>query len=363
MFGWLKTKFSCAFAVCLRSQGLEKTKKSKLFCSTGGSYLGFWEVMGRISGLSEDLLVKILSFLPTKNAVSTSVLSKQWEFLWTWLPKLEYDMSDSESKPVFRDFVNKTLPLHRAPVIDSFSLEFDSGFIQRDDLKLWAGIVVSRCVRELSICCSSYWSSDAHVLPSSLYTCKSLVTLILEDVKVFVDVPRMVSLPSLKTLKLRRVTYLNEDSLGLFLSYCPVLEDLVIDRRKDDNMRALVVDVPSLQRLSLDIDEGCSSDDEYVVGTPLLKYFKVNDVRCSFHYLIEHMPKLEEADINVLDDIGKLLKSVTTVKRLSLYTVLFQGEVILTSSCLSLATLIRSSLIFYRPLLFYFFVMRAVCVS
>ena len=32
----------------------------------------------------------ILTFVPTKVAVSTSLLSKRWEFLWTWVPKLEF---------------------------------------------------------------------------------------------------------------------------------------------------------------------------------------------------------------------------------------------------------------------------------
>ncbi|CAG7907187.1 unnamed protein product [Brassica rapa] len=46
--------------------------------------------MDRISGLSDELLVRILTFIPTKVAVSTSILSKRWEFLWTWVPKLEF---------------------------------------------------------------------------------------------------------------------------------------------------------------------------------------------------------------------------------------------------------------------------------
>ncbi|CAA7047950.1 unnamed protein product [Microthlaspi erraticum] len=136
---------------------------------------------------------------------------------------------------------------------------------------------------------------------------------------ILVDVPPTVCLPSLKTLQLRYVTYLNEDSLRLLLSHCLVLEDLLIARRdKHDNLRAVVVNFPSLQRLSLQIVSVCSSDDGYVIVTPCLRYFKIVDHRDFHSYLMEPMPKLEEADIHVLGNIGSILESITSVRRLSL---------------------------------------------
>ncbi|KAG7538223.1 F-box-like domain superfamily [Arabidopsis suecica] len=318
--------------------------------------------MARISGLSDELLVKILSFLPTKEAVSTSVLSKQWEFLWMWLPKLEYDDYDhvtdrSESAlQTYRDFIAKNLPLHRAPIIESLSLGFRLGSLQPEDLKSWVGIAVSRRGRELSICYLYYWDESPQLLlPCSLYTCKSLVTLKLEGEKILVDVPSTVCLPSLKTLQLERVTYSNEDSLRLLLSYCPVLEDLSIVRDENDNLRAVVVIVSSLQRLSLEIPGLCSSD-AYVIVTPYLKYFKVVDYRESMSYLIEQLPELEEADIVVLQYPENLLESVTFFKRLSL-RVLFNSprEVIcfhMSTSCFLLHYLTQNQIfLILNPLL------------
>ncbi|CAA7047949.1 unnamed protein product [Microthlaspi erraticum] len=285
--------------------------------------------MVRISALSDDLLLKILSFLPTKVAISTSILSKQWQFLWMWLPKLEYDdyeiICPLSSWLRYDEFIDKNLPLHRAPVIESLVLRFCHGCLsQPKKIKRWVGIAVSRFVRELSIgyFCSNRKPHDVLSLPSSLYTCNSLMTLKLEGETILVDVPRIVCLPSLKTLKLQRVTYSNEDSLGLLLSHCPVLEDLLIQRHDEgDNVRALVVNVPSLQRLSLRIGIECSSSDEYVIVTPCLKYFKIEDYRGFPSYLIEPMPILEEAYIEVLRTMEKILESVTSVRRLSLESV------------------------------------------
>ncbi|CDY40225.1 BnaA09g35070D [Brassica napus] len=248
--------------------------------------------MDRISGLSDELLVKILLLVPTKVAVSTSILSKRWEYLWMWLPKLDYVSgsatdyghsycSEPESSRL-RRFLDHNLPLHRAPVIESFRLEL------------------------------------LNILPSNLFTCKSLVILKLAG-GMLLNVPRMVSLPSLKTLKLQRVKYFKGKTLQRLLSNCPVLEDLVLDLPKGESTGKLTVVVPSLQRLSLDIP---SAHDivGYVIKTPDLKYFKLVDDNDKSHYcLIEHMPNLSEAHLDVaLPDIKSIIGSITSVRRLAI---------------------------------------------
>lgn len=229
-----------------------------------------------------------------------------------WLPKLEY-----------RDFIDKNLPLHKAPVLESLVLKSCNAELFRpENIKLWVGIVVSRCVRELtlSIRYNSPRNKPFVPLPSSFYTCcSSLTALKLKGESIFVDVPQSVNLPSLKTLKLRDVTYLNDDSLRLLLSNCTALEELFIDRygEADDNVRALVVKNSTLQRLTLKMYSE-HLGVQHVIVTPSLKYFKLYDEGHSLSYSIEHMPKLEEADIDVSSSLDELLGSMTPVKRLSL---------------------------------------------
>lgn len=43
-----------------------------------------------ISALPDALLVQILSLLPSKDAMATSILSKPWRYVWMLLPKLVY---------------------------------------------------------------------------------------------------------------------------------------------------------------------------------------------------------------------------------------------------------------------------------
>ncbi|CAN7095030.1 unnamed protein product, partial [Brassica rapa subsp. narinosa] len=275
--------------------------------------------MDRISGLSDELLVKILLFVPTKVAVSTSILSKRWEYLWMWLPRLEYghkDCSEPESKRL-QCFLDRNLPLHRAPAIESFRLELDNSVFKPENIKMCVVNAVYHSVRELEIVYESY-SAKPNILPSNLYTCISLVILKL-DGEILLDVPRMVSLPSLKTMKLQKVRYFNEETLQQLLSSCPVLEDLVVDLDEEDTTRKLTVVVPSLQSLSLVIPW---SNDIYgfVMDTPALKYFKLVDDNQKSHYcLIEHMPNLIEAHLDIaFPDIKSLIGSITSVKRLSI---------------------------------------------
>lgn len=276
--------------------------------------------MDKVSRLPDELLEKVLTFLPTKEAVSTSILSKRWEHLWMWLPKLEYDdqhYSESERKRL-RCFIVRSLPLHKAHVIESLRLKLSNSHYFKPQVIKWiVATAVSRNVLELDISCSSY-PEKLNILPSNLYTSKSLVILKLGD-WILLDVPPMVSLPSLKTLQLQEVVYSSEESLQRLLFNCPVLEELKVDIWKYDNTRNFTIIVPSLLSLSLFIpfDYGI---DGLVIKTPSLKYFKLRVHSSSSHYcLVEHMPNLIEAYIDVeFPNIKSLIESITSVKRLEI---------------------------------------------
>ncbi|XP_019092188.1 PREDICTED: putative F-box/FBD/LRR-repeat protein At5g62970 [Camelina sativa] len=302
--------------------------------------------MEKISGFSDDdLLVKILSFLPTKDAASTSILSKQWKFLWMRVPKLEFDeksmypdefyykytfLEDEDHRRnyftelgkshMMRRFIDRNLPSHRSPVIESLHLKLFTDAFQPEDIKLWVEIAISRCLEELSVTFIRFGGIPIAVpMPSSLYTCKSLVTLKLNR-RILVDVPHTCCLPSLKALHLRRVIYADEESLQRLLSNSSVLEDLFLERSPGDNVRKFAVIIPSLLSLCIVMSEECTSDG-YIIDTPSLKCFKAFDYSdtTSTCFLVKNMPKLEEAQVWAGQNSKRLLQPVTSVKRLSLW--------------------------------------------
>ncbi|CAL9224351.1 unnamed protein product [Arabidopsis halleri] len=252
--------------------------------------------MDKISGLHDDLLVKILSFLPTEVAVSTCVLSKRWEFLWMW-----------------------KLPIHRAPVIERLRLHLNwLSHTTPKDINRWIEIAISRNVSELII---DYDSNNENLFPSSLFTCKSLVTLNLKWVAL-IDVPSMVYLPSLKALELETMSVVDGKSLQQILSNCPVLEDLSVNFSYNGNLKEFTIIIPSLKSLSLFLRSNYNLN-RYEIDTPSLKYLKLVDPSHLEHYsLIKNMPKLREAYVDVgysnLKTLNSAIRSVTYVKRLTI---------------------------------------------
>lgn len=183
--------------------------------------------MDRLSDLPDALLVKILSLLPTKQVVSTMLLSKRWLFLWMFVSRLEYKDDDMFQEGRFLRFLYSSLLLHQAKVLESFTLKL-GGNSRGIDLGVCVTPAVNRSVREMVIEIDASSTETRFILPRSLYTTgsRTLVTLKLQNA-LLVDVSETVSFPSLKTLSLISMKYPRDAFFRTLLSSCPVLEDFV----------------------------------------------------------------------------------------------------------------------------------------
>ncbi|XP_010451761.1 PREDICTED: putative F-box/FBD/LRR-repeat protein At1g22000 [Camelina sativa] len=266
------------------------------------------EFEDRISALPDDLLLRILLLVPTKDAVATMILSKRWRTIWTMLPLLKYteikDVVTHKTKSLggllgrlFRKskrprsiwwFLNESLRLHKAPRLERLDIELGPHCPIDANVGKWIASAVDR--------------------------------------RVYVDVSSPVCLPSLKRLELVSVVYKDDDSVVRLLSSCPILIYLYVVRHSQDNVTKFSVKVPSLvtfdyynsERKVLGEEDVEGSEGSLVIDSTILKEFTIADIptnSCS----IENNPRLDKTRIyfcSYPDD--KFMKSLSSVRYLDI---------------------------------------------
>ncbi|XP_010476677.1 PREDICTED: putative FBD-associated F-box protein At5g56440 [Camelina sativa] len=276
--------------------------------------------MDRISLLSDDLLLKILSYARTKDVLDTSLLSKRWTSLWKHVPKIDLyvDLMDSGNRDDLR-FVNKFLESHKAPVLETLYFNILTTYnnpVPQVEIEKWIRVVISRSVRDLRLSQTQRGSRPVP-LPRSLFACQSLVNLHLRQVKI-VDVPSDISFPSLKQLSLSLANFSSGEVFSIMLSSCPVLEELFMDGPWDHGgVKTITIAVPWLQRLDISETSDCDRN-WFMVNTPSLKSLKTYMRNSQFFSLVK-MPELVKAEIDVKHgDPERLLSCLTSAKHLTL---------------------------------------------
>ncbi|XP_020871061.1 putative FBD-associated F-box protein At5g56430 [Arabidopsis lyrata subsp. lyrata] len=270
--------------------------------------------MVNISDLSNDLLVKILLLIPSKVAVSTSLLSKRWGSVWKLIPKLDYDDTYSASAS---EFIGKFLQLNNAPILESLYLRLKRDYAP-EDYETWVNVAVTRKVPDIELL---RYCIHFIPLPMSLYTHETLVVLRLMKVTID-DVPSTTCFRSLKTLSLLDVFFTSDKTVERLLSCFPILETLVVDRWGGENVKTFAICVPSLQSLKIRYRVGGyhdpKNDHGFVINAPSLKYLDIVDHFSGFYSLV-NMPEQLDAEIHVRHcDSETLLGYLTSSKKLSL---------------------------------------------
>ncbi|GER43163.1 F-box/RNI-like/FBD-like domains-containing protein, partial [Striga asiatica] len=180
--------------------------------------------LDRLGALPDDVLVHILSFLPTRLSVCTSVLSRRWRSLWAHVPLLSFgrDRVDHDGSLGRRlaDIVIEVLSAHKGQTVHTFLLTIQPSF-NDFEIEGWIAALVSRNVRNISIYFSHY-ESVWITMPNCLLMCETLVEL---SIGGYIVIPAAgdVCLPALK-----RLHFWGAESLPRLISGCPVLEELSI---------------------------------------------------------------------------------------------------------------------------------------
>ncbi|KAK7293113.1 hypothetical protein RJT34_15974 [Clitoria ternatea] len=182
----------------------------------------------RISHLPDAILCHILSFLTTKTAVQTSILSRRWNPLWRSVPTLDFDDSFyaynfNTNKETYSRFVHSVHHFLRSRDSDhpihTFRLRCWSSHCDATDVSDWVSNATRRRVEHLDL----HLPHPIH-MPPTVLTCKTLTVLKLIHLSV-IAFP-FVDFPSLKIMHLDGVDFVEHCHFAELLSASPNLEDL-----------------------------------------------------------------------------------------------------------------------------------------
>lgn len=238
----------------------------------------------RISGLPDEILCHILSFLPTKYAVATSILSHRWTDIWTKTPALrfhdEHHLDKDKSK--FMCFVDKVLARYGSPYIENFQICYtDSTKDQLSRINDVVRYAISHKVVELDI--QLYFNNMVYQpeIGLRLEPCDSL-----EVFKINADICLLMpSLGCFKYLKKFHIELLydadNELTSKLFSSL-PQLEELKMFLGDMANCTDINIAAPLLKVLDVNLrGESYSFHElpslEILIDAPMLEYLAVGD--------------------------------------------------------------------------------------
>ncbi|GMI65339.1 hypothetical protein like AT4G14103 [Hibiscus trionum] len=266
----------------------------------------------QINDFPDSVLIHILSFLSTKAAARTSILSTRWRNLFTLVPNFNFDFDEKapfwclgksisiNRAPIkrFRCFVDSVLFFHDMENVDKFRLNFcrkRSESVDSSSACRWISGALKRGVKHLDL----NISLDKFTLPSSLFTCSTLVTLKL-DISLVLKVPEDIHFPNLQTLHLRSVKFFDDNSVKSLFSSCTSLEDVVIEKCSMKNVRSFSISHPFLKRLS--IIHSCDNFNcRLMLDTPHLSNFKHID-HVVAEYSLKNLESIVSADIQFLSE-------------------------------------------------------------
>ncbi|XP_058781327.1 F-box/FBD/LRR-repeat protein At1g78750-like [Vicia villosa] len=169
-----------------------ETKKVKLSNS---------ELIDMLSDLPDCVILHILSFLNTKDAVRTCVLSVRWKDMWKRVPALILDKSDFGTIKIFAKFVSEVLSL-RDSSIALQSIDFDDNCcLEPRFIKRVVNYAISNNVQRLGLSARC----NIEQIPPNFFSCHTLTYLKLslypksgDDNKTLF--PKSFNLPSLTSL-------------------------------------------------------------------------------------------------------------------------------------------------------------------
>lgn len=316
----------------------------------------------RISALPDEIIIHhILPYMSVDQAISTSILSKRWRYLWTFSPNLFFPPYCDGVVP-YEDFLGmlsscpNSCPNSRpygkcnGAAIDACIRQYQAKQLQRlcirifeekkDDssarIQGWFDFSRDRKVEILSVVAPVGIKGDRFMwfrVPDSLFSLHSLQSLSMSYCQLYPSSFDIKSFGSLKCLSLQWLQDF-DGALQSLLSKCHNLETLQITLwPKLSESQKLSISLPLLQHLTI---EYASRYSLIEVDAPKLRFLNVVD-HCIFNLHIKNAPSLQMAHLSFRNGFprrsprdhlqvlcqhfhvwGSTLHNISNIKKLSL---------------------------------------------
>ncbi|KAK7315137.1 hypothetical protein VNO77_33669 [Canavalia gladiata] len=290
--------------------------------------------MDIISTLPNCILLYIMSFMTTKEAIQTCVLSKRWKDLWKYLPTLIASNMHFQKDSFFKNFVVNVL-LHRdhSSALRNISVEH-KGYGPPQLLAKLVKYATSHYVEQLKIDTFVYARAKRRIVFSrSMFSSHSLkyLDISFRDSSRTITLPKTLNLPMLIECHLKDVAFSSGRNRAKPFSGCKQLKTLVINNCTLENAQTLCIFNDSLSNLTIWF--GILFDHSYKVkiSAPNLKSFTfvscLNASNTTHQLFKNNLEFLEEARIEVLcskvslkiaNTLKSWLKKLSNVKSLTL---------------------------------------------
>ncbi|KAF5178705.1 F-box/RNI-like/FBD-like superfamily protein-containing protein [Thalictrum thalictroides] len=284
----------------------------------------------RLSCLSDDLLLQILSYLDMKKVVQTSVLSKRWRYVWKSLTVLNLNNQNFTNKLNYEKFIIQVLrDRDRSLSVHKISACYELCYHDEHGLGSWILTALSRnTIQELHLllnCRTSnlrYYTSNLVI--SFIFSYDSLRSLHLESImgkiKLKIQLPPLIDLPLLTNLRLTSIHNISTEFLDKIFSGCPVLESLHLlnCEVEGSGTKSLTISSRQLKHLVVDI-HNLHKSLQFIVVAPNLISFECRHLHETSDFISKEDVESIITCLERLSNITSLTLDRSLLKVLSLW--------------------------------------------
>ncbi|XP_022683902.1 F-box/FBD/LRR-repeat protein At1g13570-like [Setaria italica] len=286
-----------------------------------------------LSPLPVEMVEEILRRLPLDDAVRTSALAKPWRYRWAECPGLELVAGDPPAA------VDAVLNRYTCNVSRAQLDVPEESYCKIDG---WLRALATKGIRYLVVCFTPVLLLRLPLLPSSLFSCRELTSLLLKHCDIPPLPPSFDSFPNLLALQLDDVSFVEngERTFEALIAKCPSLRSLILlfpsigsDHMHEGNYSDWTIRAPNLKHFIISAwqDYGWRIDD-----LPLIEEARVHLEGPELPRILPGLSKVKNLSVEITDDtIVERLSYFMNLKDLSLHTILItKSSTVLSMFCI-----------------------------